>query len=163
MSEPGSTISSTIRAAAGAGALVGVLDSIAACLHAWGFWRLPPARVWRFVAGGALGKGAATGGSAVVAVGLLFHFVIAIGWTALFFVAARALRLPLRTVPQALGIGAAYGFLVWLAMSFVVVPLSKIGSRPLQLNAPTVVMILIHVVVIGGSIGLLARRALAAP
>lgn len=161
MSEPGS-MSSTIKAAVGAGALVGVLDAIAACAHAWAFWKVPPARVWRFVATGALGKGAATGGNEVIAVGLLFHFVIAIGWTALFFVLVNSLRLPLRSVPETVGIGAAYGLVIWLAMNFAVIPMSKIGARPMQLNAPTVVMILVHLFVIGGSIALLARRALPA-
>lgn len=160
MSDPGS-MSSTIRAAVGAGALVGVLDAIAACVHAWGFWRLPPARVWRFVASGALGKSAATGGGGVIAVGLLFHFLIAIGWTALFFALVKILRLPLRSATETIGVGAAYGLLIWLAMNFAIIPMSKIGARPVQLNAPTTLMILIHGFVIGGSIALLARRALA--
>ncbi len=154
-------MSSTIRAAVGAGALVGVLDAIAACVHAWGFWRLPPARVWRFVASGALGKSAATGGGGVIAVGLLFHFLIAIGWTALFFALVKMLRQPLRSATETIGVGAAYGLLIWLAMNFAIIPMSKIGARPVQLNAPTTVMILIHGFVIGGSIALLARRALA--
>jgi len=152
--------SSFLRVALGSGAIVGVLDAIAATLHAYAFLHIGPDLVFRFVASGALGRAAITGGPHMIAAGLAFHFLFASAWTALFFLLARALPLPLRAAPTAAALGAVYGLVIWLGMNLAVIPLSKIPSRPLHLTTPTLAMILIHVLVIGVPIALLARRHL---
>src|SRR5215831_1826370 len=68
-----------------AGLIVGTLDAIAASVFSYGFSGVTPDKVFLFVASGALGKEAYTGGPAIVALGLLFHFIVATGWTALFY------------------------------------------------------------------------------
>jgi hypothetical protein len=151
---------SFLRAVLGSGALIGVLDALAATAHAYFFLHIGPDRVFRFVASGALGRAAITGGPHMIALGLAFHFLFAIAWTALFFLLARAVPLPLRSAPTAAALGAFYGLVVWLGMNLAVIPLSKIPSRPLQLTTPSLAMILIHVLVIGVPIALLARRYL---
>jgi uncharacterized membrane protein YagU involved in acid resistance len=151
---------SFLRAALGSGAIIGVLDALAATAHAYAFVHIGPDRVFRFVASGALGRTAFTGGAHMIAVGLAFHFLIAIAWTTLFFLLARTFRLPLSSAPTAAALGAFYGLAIWLAMNLVVIPLSKIPARPLALTSATMAMILIHVIVIGVPIALLARRHL---
>ncbi len=158
MSQP----TSFVRAALGSGLVIGVLDAIAATLHALAFVHVGPDRVFRFVAAGAFGQRVAfTSGGYMIAVGLAFHFLFAIAWTSLFFVLARALRLRLSPAPTAVALGGFYGLAVWLGMNLVVIPLSALPPRPLQLTTGALVMILIHVLVIGIPIGLLARRHLA--
>jgi hypothetical protein len=150
---------SSVRAALRAGLIIGALDAIAATLQALAFAKVGPERVWRFVAGGFFGlREALTGGGVMVAAGLAFHFLIAVGWTALFFALVRALRVRLDAASTAAALGGFYGLGVWLAMNLVVIPLSRLPSRPLQLTAASGVMILIHVLVIGVPIALLARR-----
>lgn len=150
---------SFVRAALRSGLIIGVLDAIAAMLHAQLFAKVGPDRVWRFVAGGFFGlRESLAGGGEMIVAGLIFHFLIAVGWTALFFVLVRALRVRLDAAPTAAALGGFYGLGVWLAMNLVVIPLSRLPGRPLQLTAASGVMILIHVLVIGLPIALLARR-----
>jgi hypothetical protein len=154
MSQP----SSFLRAALRSGLVIGVLDAIAATLHALAFVKVGPDRVFRFVAAGAFGREALTGGGHMIALGLGFHFLFAIAWTTLFFVLVRLTRLRLNAAPTAAAAGGFYGLVVWLGMNLVVIPMSRLPSRPLALTTASTVMILIHVVVIGVPIGLLARR-----
>jgi hypothetical protein len=150
------------RAALGSGLLIGALDAVAAAVHAWAFSGVGPDRVFRFVASGAFGQVAFTGGAHFIALGLLFHFLFALAWTALFFGAVHALpggAAALRSAPRTAALGAFWGLAIWLAMTLVVIPLSAIGPRPpLQPTYPVLTMVIIHLVVIGIPMALLARR-----
>lgn len=148
-------VSSLVPGILVAGLIVGVLDAVAANTHAYLLRGTPPAAVWRYVASAVFGKSAGTGGSEMVLWGLLFHFMVAIGWTALFFVAYPRIRLLSANMVLA---GMAYGLFVWLMMNFVVVPLTRIAMGPIRLTTGTVLMILIHLFVIGVPISYLARR-----
>jgi uncharacterized membrane protein YagU involved in acid resistance len=115
-----------ISAIVWAGLLAGTLDIIAAC----GLFSIrtgqDPTIVLRFVASGALGAKAMTGGWTTALLGLLFHFIIAFSWTILFFLISPKL-------PKGSWIvyGLSYGIVVWLLMNLIVIPyLSKITPRP---------------------------------
>lgn len=114
-----------ISAIVWAGLLAGTLDIIAAC----GVFNIrtgqDPIIVLRYVASGALGASAMTGGWATALLGLFFHFVIAFGWTTLFF-------LVLPKLPKGSWIiyGLLYGIVVWLAMNLAVLPVTRITMRP---------------------------------
>jgi hypothetical protein len=110
--------------------------------------------VFRYVASGALGKAAFEGGLDIALLGLLFHFVIAMGWTILFFFAYEKVKI-LQLNKFIVGIG--YGIFVWLGMNLIVLPLSRIPPLTYRLT-PTLIMIAIHMFVIGLSISLLANR-----
>ena len=138
-----------------AGLIVGVLDALAAMTHAYALRGAPPAAVWRYVASAVFGKSAGAGGPEMVVWGLLFHLTVAIGWTALFFVAYPRIRFLSANMVVA---GLAYGLFVWLMMNFVVVPLTRITTGPFQLTTGAILMILIHLFVIGVPISYLARR-----
>ena len=65
--------------------LVGTLDIVAAFVDYWLATGRGPEGVLRYVASGAFGSAAFTGGICMIWYGLLFHYMIAAAWTALFF------------------------------------------------------------------------------
>src|SRR5258707_544462 len=67
------------------GLMVGIFDAIAASLFSFGFSGASPDRVFRYVASGVFGKEALAGGTSTAAWGLFFHFIVATGWTSLFY------------------------------------------------------------------------------
>ena len=136
------------------GFIIGVLDATSAMIHGYALRRTTPDRIWKYVASGAFGPDANKGGAEMIIAGLLFHFFIATCWTGLFFILAGQLEALRRYKIPA---GIAYGLFVWLAMNFVVVPLSRIGPFPIRLNTPTILQIMIHLLVIGLPISLLAN------
>lgn len=120
-----------------------------------------PARVvLQSVASGWLGAEAYRGGWPTAWLGLASHFAIMLGIAAIFVVAAA--RLPaLRR--QWFPVGIVFGVLVWLAMAFVVVPLSASplpGPDSLMAAAKPVV---IHILCVGLPIAWIARRVLGLP
>src|SRR5918993_3025166 len=136
--------------------IVGVLDIAYAILFSYVRSGTPPLRLLQSVASGALGRDAFTGGGTTAAIGLGFHFLIAFIVTAVFFAAAA--RLPALTTRPVI-MGALYGIGVYLVMNFLVIPLSRIGPRPLP---PAVVLftgVLVHMFLIGVPIASGARRA----
>jgi hypothetical protein len=139
------------------GALVaGTLDITYACVFSYLRRGVPPDRVLKYVASGALGSDALEGGAGAAAAGLFFHYLIAFLFTAFFF--AVAARVP-RVLERPLLTGALYGIGIYVVMNYVVVPLSRIGPRP---TPPTIVWttgVLVHMFLIGVPIALAARRA----
>jgi hypothetical protein len=119
-----------LSAIAWAGLLAGTLDIIAACgLFSFRTGQ-DPTVVLRFVASGALGQGAMTGGWSMALAGLLFHFIIAYSWTVLFF-----LIFPKLPKGSWILYGLFYGVFVWLIMNLLVLPyLSRITPRPFNWN-----------------------------
>jgi hypothetical protein len=141
----------------GAGWLVaGTLDITYACGFSYLYRGVPPARVLRFVASGALGPQALQGGLGTALAGLGFHYLIALLFTAFFF--ALAARLPV-LVRQPVLVGAIYGLGAYVVMNYVVIPLSRIGPRPTPPTVVWVTGVLVHMFLIGVPIALAARRA----
>jgi len=84
------------------------------------------ARVWQGVASTVLGPASFDGGARTVAIGIAMHCCVALAWTSIFFAlysAWPALRRLVATTAGMLGVAAVYGPLIWVAMSFVVIPL----------------------------------------
>ncbi len=108
---------------AGAGLLVGSLDIIAALLHFYVKTGKDPLIVLKYIASAVFGGEAYTKGNSMALWGLLFHFVIAFIWTLLFFLIYPKLKLLSwnRIVTAIL-----YGIFIWIMMTQVVVPLTKI-------------------------------------
>jgi hypothetical protein len=146
--------SSFFRSALTSGIIVGILDGTAASVNAYLARGIAPSAVFRYVASGAFGKDAFSMSESVVVYGLLFHFIIAIAWTFLFYALATRIRfLTTNWLPAGLG----YGVLVWIGMNAVVLPLSRVAPLVYRL-VPTTIMIGIHMFVIGLSISYLASR-----
>jgi len=110
------------------GLIAGVLD-IAYAITAFGplSYNVPAMRILQSVAAGAIGREAARAGEwGTAMLGLGLHLLIAIGMAAVFVLAASRLRFLLR---PALLWGVLYGLLLWVAMNYIIVPLSAAGPN----------------------------------
>jgi len=112
-----------------AAAVVAVLDISFAATY-WviirGTSTLP--RIFQAIAAGLLGKASFQGGAATVALGVVLHCVVASGWTAVFILAVRqwsGLHRVLQSRFGAFKTGMPYGILVWLMMTFAIIPLTR--------------------------------------
>jgi len=150
-------VSSLAPAVLRTGIVAGVLDAIAATGQYLINGGKNPALVWNYVASAAFGPGARTGGLPFAAAGLALHFLIALIWTALFYLLA--VQVPaLRKSPVLSGV--AYGLFVWAMMNRLIVPLSRIGP-PRSFNPMNAAIgATIIVVFVGLPIALRARRDL---
>jgi len=152
---PGSASTAT-AAGSGPAAFVRVLVPVWLVTAAWDFvcasalsafaYRTPVAQLWRGVAATLLGPAALDGGGAAVAAGLALHLAVALTWSALFVAAVwawPALRRAIESPAGALGVAAAYGPVIWLVMSLVVIPLAT--GRPTHFGVRWWVQIFAHV------------------
>lgn len=84
-------------------------------------------RVWQGVAAAALGPNAMQMGGRGVAAGLGLHVTVALLWSATFVLAVTgvpALRRAIGRPGGAIVVACIYGPIIWLVMSFIVIPLS---------------------------------------
>jgi hypothetical protein len=109
-----------------AGLAAGTLDILAAFVQS-SVRGNGPQVVLKAVTSGVLGREAFRRGPEVAALGLLLHFIIALGWAALYYLASR--RLPVLVRRPVLS-GVLYGVLVFWLMRLVVVPLSAAPKFP---------------------------------
>jgi hypothetical protein len=104
------------------GLIAGTLDATAASIQYYINTGNEPVRVFRYVASGALGKEALTKDLYTMAAwGLLFHMLIAMTWTLIFFLFFRQIRSVLKNKFVA---GIVYAMFVWCIMNLLVVPLA---------------------------------------
>jgi hypothetical protein len=137
------------------GLLAGVLDGAAAVIVYLIRGGRTPARIFNFIASGVYGPAAMSGGTPMVFAGIAFHMVIAMGWTVVFFFAARQFE-GLRRHAVAAAVG--YGIFVWIMMNKVVLPLSRVQMGPGATWTSIIVGALVLVVCIGFPVSLGARR-----
>jgi hypothetical protein len=140
-----------VRPILAGGLLAGFLD-IAAAFLVYGLRGASPVRILQAISSGLLGAEAFEGGVATAALGLLLHFGIATGWTAVFFFLSRKLPWLSRKPIVA---GAMYGVAVYFLMNLVVLPLSAVPPRPFS---PDFVILFVHIVCVGIPIALAVSR-----
>ena len=144
------------RAIVAGGLAAGLLDLVDALVAYKLAFGMSPVVIYQFVASGLLGKAAYAGGPAMALLGLAIHFLLAFTAAAVFVLASE--RLP-QLRRDAVGWGLAFGLAVFAVMSFVVIPLSRIGAStpplPLLVNG-----VLGHAFLVGLPIALAARRFL---
>ena len=117
-----------------------------------------PIRIFQSVARGAFGNQAFQGGLKTAALGLFFHFLIALTAATVYFLASRVLRF---MITHPIIFGVLYGACVYLFMYGIVMRVSAIHSTTLPWNYPWAVLIpnlLIHMLGIGLPIALATRR-----
>jgi uncharacterized membrane protein YagU involved in acid resistance len=141
------------------GLIAGGLDITYACIFSYFRRGVRPIAVLQSVAGGALGPQAArAGGFKTAALGLAFHFLIALTAAAVYVLASRVLRVMI-THPIVCGI--LYGLCVYLFMYGIVLRFSAIHSTTYPWSHPWPVLIgnvLIHTLGIGLPIALVTRK-----
>ena len=140
------------------GLIAGALDISYACIFSYIRRGTRPSVVLQSVASGALGRSAYEGGAKTAALGLAFHFLIALIAAAVYYFASRVLRF---MVTQTVICGILYGVFVYLFMNCVVLRLSAIHSTTWPWSYPWPALIgglLIHMFGIGLPIALITRR-----
>lgn len=140
------------------GLIAGTLDITYACVFFGIRNHVTPIRIFQSVARGALGQSAFEGGLKTAALGLFFHFLIALTAAAIYVFASRALRF---MITHAIVCGILYGLCVYLFMYGIIMRVSAIHSTTLPWTYPWAVLIpnlLIHMFGIGLPIALVARR-----
>lgn len=140
-----------------AGSTVGSLDLVYICTF-WALRDVGPAKILQSVAAGWVGREAAFGGGAPMAMlGLVSHYAIATVMALAYLLAAT--RLPALAKRPFL-FGPAYGIALYLAMNYVVVPLSAAATpRPVDWGAGDALHLLAHMFLVATPIALFARRA----
>ena len=147
-----------LRTIVTAGLVAGALD-ITYAFIIWGLRGVTPLRIGRSIATGLVGVEAArAGGVGLGLFGLLLHFIMATIIAAIYYGAARNIRL---LVDKAVPCGIAYGLATYGVMNYAVMPLSAIkstgGGGPTYI---TITGILVHMFLIGLPIALITRRGL---
>lgn len=120
--------------------VAGTLDITTAILYYVGLSGARAERLLQGIASGLLGARAFDGGAATALLGLALHYLIALIWTLVFFVAFRALGALRRRL---ILIGIVYGLIVWLVMNLVVLPLSNVSRGPFQPRAAAIAAIIL--------------------
>jgi hypothetical protein len=148
-----------IRATLAAGLTCFVLDGCSALVQSWYLSGKPisavrPERVFQGVAYGILGPDTYKQGASSALLGVGIHLLVALGAAAVFYALSRAIPF---LIKRALLAGVLYGVAVHLVMQFVVIPLSVIGRRPINMRS-FVSGLIIHMIVVGPSIALTVRR-----
>ena len=117
-----------------------------------------PKMVFQFIASGLIGTKSFEAGSASIALGVVLHFLIALIWTAVFYIASCKFEILVRRPVVS---GLLYGGFVYLVMNWIVLPLSGIphSTRPVTLVS-RINGVLALLFCIGLTVSLLVRRSM---
>ncbi len=110
--------------------LAGTIDALAAMI----IYQVAPMPMFRFIASGAFGAAALTGGLGMALAGLAFHYLIALVWTILFYLLYPRIRI-MRM--NRMATGAVYGVLIWMVMNLLVLPASSVRQADFTLRSVT--------------------------
>lgn len=134
--------------------VAGTMDGLAAIIQSLLKGSKHPENIFKYIASAVFGKEAMTGGTGMILLGILFHYLVALSFTLFFFWLYP--QIPWIGNHPAIS-GILYGLFVWTVMNLVVVPMTKIGHHPIVLSkAVTAALILIFC--IGLPISLLANK-----
>jgi hypothetical protein len=143
------------------GAIVAALDGLAAvALHAGILHTMSPAALFGGIAALALGPDAPADRATRAWVGVAVHVGVAFAWTAAYGTAYRrshALRHAVASRATLPLVAVAFGTLVWVTMSFVVLP-SFGARRPSPTSAAFLATLIIHWMCVGLPIVTLVRQ-----
>jgi hypothetical protein len=129
-----------------AGVLAGVIDLVFNTVKAVNAGT-SVLRPWKGVAAALLGRDAVSqGGDAMAIIGVGLHFLITIGAAAIYYLVAKRQGWLVR---HAFLSGLVFGTMFFLAMNYVILPLSVIG-HPLYVGGETIAIALpSHIIIIG--------------
>jgi uncharacterized membrane protein YagU involved in acid resistance len=137
------------------GLIAGTLDITDALVFS-GLHGVRPGRVFQYIASGLIGIRSFQGGMASVVLGVALHYLIALIWTAIFYVASRQLAILTRRPVIS---GLLYGVVVYLIMNLIVLPLSGVPHSPRAISlASRINGVLALMLCIGLTISLLVRK-----
>ena len=138
------------RRLARAGLLTGIIDGLFSSVLSVAFYGSTVTRLFQGVAATLIGRQAFDGGAPTALLGILMHFGVAFGWSAVFlFLALRSgwirdLLASRNGVPK---VASLYGPFIWLVMSLIVIPL--LLHRPPTINLRWWVQLIGHIPFVG--------------
>jgi len=141
-----SSLSRIVRA----GLLTGVTDGLFASVLSVAFYHSTVTRLFQGVASTLLGTSAFDGGLKTAALGVLMHFGVALGWSAVFLLLLDRspwIRRLLESPQGVLKVAALYGPFIWLVMSLAVIPL--LLHRPPALTGRWWIQLIGHIPFVG--------------
>jgi hypothetical protein len=150
LSSKSNSSSGVLKAIVVTGLIAGTLDITTAMI----VYKVPPFPMGRFIASGAFGKDAFSGGTPMALLGILFHYIIAFSWTILFFILYP--KIPLLGKNKYVT-GVLYGIMVWLVMNLVILPMTNVTRGEMKL-IPSLIGMVILIFMIGLPISILAHR-----
>jgi hypothetical protein len=115
-----------------------------------------PVLVFQSIASGWQGRAAFAGGMTSVCFGVAIHVFVSLVAAALFVLASRRLGILIRHYILA---GIAFGFACWAVMTYLVIPLSAIGSQPAPALRLVAASIAVHLFFFGLPIAAVTRFA----
>jgi hypothetical protein len=136
------------------GFIAGTLDIAAAAINFIISTGKNPVVVLNFIASGIFGKEAFGDNALMPLYGLLFHYFIALIWTAIFYFAYQQFRLQKFNW---IALGIVYAMIVWSCMTQVVLPLSNTPPIPFHLDK-ALIAVTILIVCIGLPISYRAKK-----
>ena len=148
-----------VRAVCVGGLIGGGLDLLFAVSFA-AYNGASASKVFQAISSGLIGNAAQAGGLAVLWLGVACHFLLSIGWAAVFAAVARSWPRMLR---HRLATAVEFGLLVFLTMRLVVLPLSAYPKPVTFKPLATALDLLSHMFLFAGPIVMLASSAIHAP
>ena len=146
---------SPLRLSVIGGLIIGILHVLAQVGIVYGLiLKSPFISSLQYLASGAIGNAAFTGGLATGLLGVILEFIITIIIAGIFILSAD--RIPLLRRHVIIG-SLLYGFGVFIVMNFIVLPLSAAPPLPAPPLWLFIEIILEHVLLIGLPLGLLVR------
>jgi hypothetical protein len=133
-----------------AGLLTGVTDGLFSSVLSVAFYHSTVTRLFQGVASTLLGPSALDGGLKTAALGVLMHFGVALGWSAVFLVfldRSPWIRRLLESPRGVLKVASLYGPFIWLVMSLAVIPL--LLHRPPAITGRWWVQLIGHIPFVG--------------
>lgn len=125
------------------------------------FRHITAKQIFQYIASGLTGPWAFHAGAASVALGIGIHYTIALFWTVVYFAISTRLDLLVR---RPVVCGLVYGVVVYAAMNYVVLPLTRVPhARAAATVASRVSGVLAILFCIGLTIALLTARARSDP
>lgn len=156
-------MSSHVRRLLRAGLLTGIVDGAFSSFLVSVVYGSTITRLFQRVASALLGPPAFDGGTRTALIGLMMHFGVAFGWSAVFLLVydrSAALRRIASTTAGMVSVAASYGPLIWMMMSLVVLP---VFHQPPTLNARWLIQLIGHFPFVGLPIVWSIARDRAAP
>lgn len=138
------------------GLLIAVGDALFA-IAVWFEWNSKGlTQVFQSIAVGVLGKASYEGGTATALLGAGLHAAMAIAFVAICIALSFRFRL---LVEKPVAAGLLYGMGLYVAMNFVVMPLSRVDASPSFEHLDTMAMSVVAHMLFGVACTLFARRA----
>src|SRR3954465_9543579 len=133
-----------------AGLTTGAIDGLFASVLAAFVYGSTVTRLWQGVASTLLGPSAFEGGNRATVIGLLMPVGVAFACSAVFvilFASSSWIRGLVGSLPGVIAVAAVYGPLIWIVMSFAIVPL--LTHRPPAVNIRWWIQLIGHIPFVG--------------